>query len=251
MSDRILESVNNARDFFDIKKFPGNFFTALEKKDYIDDFGILLFKEDIGKLSGFIGYGEGQLTVICINYKRPIGHQNFTFAHELGHWFLHKGQSISDVYVGNYTLDKVEKEANDFAIELLYPQNIFQKDYQQIIEDNLLSNYNRAKLGEYIDTLCHRYCLSFEVILRKILYKNMQASNYGDVKKEIEKSLGGKISECFERDFYVPNDELPEYKRLMVPYGDLKNKLNVLVSENKIGRATAESIMLRNGIDIN
>ncbi len=36
------------------------------------------------------------MSLICINYKRPIGHQNFTLAHELGHWLLHNGQSISD-----------------------------------------------------------------------------------------------------------------------------------------------------------
>ena len=85
----------------------------------------MLFKEDIDKLSWFIGYGGNDLAVICINYKRTYGHQNFTLAHELGHWFLHKGVSSSvDDRVLGYSSDKVELEANDFASELLYPEEL-------------------------------------------------------------------------------------------------------------------------------
>ena len=96
MTQSVIGAVNNARELFQIEDFPGNLFSLLESQRYIERFSLLLFREDISKLSGFIGYGENGLSLICINYKRPIGHQNFTLAHELGHWLLHNGQSISD-----------------------------------------------------------------------------------------------------------------------------------------------------------
>lgn len=248
--DKLDVAIKSAREFFNIENFPGNFFEVIDKKDYIKDYKLLLFKEDIGKLSGFIGYGIDDLTVICINYKRSIGHQNFTLAHEIGHWFLHRGESISDVDQCFYSKEQKEGEANAFASELLYPREMFLADFEYILNHDLLNERKRAELGCYIDQLCHKYCLSYELVLRKILYQCRKGSNYKSIRKEIEKALGGKISECFEYDFYMANEELPEYQKLMRPYEELKRNLVKLVNEDKIGRATAESIMLRNGLEI-
>lgn len=231
-----------------IEDFPGDFFLFLNNQNYIKQYNLLIFKEDIGKLSGFIGYGPNDITVICINYKRSLGHQNFTLAHEIGHWFLHKGQNISDDNVSFYSSDKIEQEASSFAIELLYPNKEFIKDYDYIINNKLLSYTNRSELGKYVDSLCHKYCLSFELILRKILYKCKAASKYKSIRKEIEISLGGKISEVFEKDFYVANENLPQYQQLKTPYDELKKRINYLLANDKIGPATAESILMRNGI---
>lgn len=187
--------------------------------DYTDKYGILLFKEDIDKLSGFIGYGIDGLAVICVNYKRSYGHQNFTLAHELGHWFLHKGMSVSDDdSVLGYSSNKVEQEANEFAGELLYPERSLIKDHFFAIQHDLFWGANRKGLGEYIDKLCHKYCLSYEMVLRKLLYKNRQGKQYRAIRQEIEMAIGGKVSEVFEKDFYAVNEELPQYQKLMKPY---------------------------------
>ena len=90
MTRNVLNAINTARKAFEIESFPGDFFERLMMGNYIDKYKLLLFKEDIDKLSGFIGYGVDGFAVICVNYKRPVGHQNFTLAHEVGHWFLHK-----------------------------------------------------------------------------------------------------------------------------------------------------------------
>ena len=58
MTKNVIEAVNKARELFGIKDFPGNLFNLFEKQNYIERFNLLLFKEDISKLSGFIGYGE-------------------------------------------------------------------------------------------------------------------------------------------------------------------------------------------------
>lgn len=250
MTKNILEAVNNAREFFGIEDYPGDFFSRLDKVDYTNKYGILLFKEDIDKLSGFIGYGVNDLAVICINYKRTYGHQNFTLAHELGHWFLHKGVSISDDdHVLGYSSDKVEQEANEFASELLYPEELLVKDHFFAIQHDLFLISNRKELGEYIDRLCRKYCLSYEMVLRKLLYKNRQVKQYSSIRKEIEKAIGGKVSEVFEKDFYSVNEELPRYQRFMKPYLELENKVDKLVTEGKIGKATGESIKLRSGVE--
>ena len=240
-------AVHNAREIFDIKNFPGNFFNIM-KNITIDSDDILLFKEDIGKLSGFIGYGEKDLVVICVNYKRPIGHQNFTLAHELGHYFIHKGECISDKDSNLYSNYYVEKEANDFASELLYPKANRVKDYEFIIENNLFRFDNRKALAIFIDDCCHKYCLSFEMVLRKVLYEAHKFDEYKKVRKEIEKALGSKISEYFDKDFYVPNDELEEYQMSKEPYKKLEKDVDRLLENEKIGTATAESIKYRYGL---
>lgn len=252
MTRNILEAVNKARAFFGIKDYPGDFFSRLETVNYIDKYGILLFKEDIDKLSGFIGYGVNDTVIICVNYKRSYGHQNFTLAHEFGHWFLHKGRSISDDdSVLGYSSNRVEQEANEFAGELLYPEELLIKDHSYAIQQDLFLVENRKKLGEYIDELCHKYCLSFEMVLRKLLYKNKQGKQYKTIRKDIEKAIGGKVSEVFEKDFYSVNEELPQYQKLMKPYVELNNRVDWLVSTRKIGVATGEAIKLRNGVENN
>lgn len=249
MTRNIYETVNKAREFFEIESFPGDFFARLEEIEYTNKYNLLLFKEDIDKLSGFIGYGTNGMAVICINYKRSQGHQNFTLAHEVGHWFLHKGKSISDDdSVLGYSSDRVEQEANEFAGELLYPKEYLERDYYLAIQQDLFFAGNRAQLGGYVDELCHKYCLSFEMVLRRLLYKNKQAKQYRKVRKEIEKALGGKVSECFDSDFYAVNEELPQYQKFMKPYKELQKKVDYLVENGRIGKATGESIILRSGV---
>ena len=251
MTGNILNAINTARKVFEIESFPGDFFEHLMMDNYTDRCRLLLFKEDIDKLSGFIGYGMNGFAVICVNYKRPMGHQNFTLAHEFGHWFMHKGQNISDDdKTCSYSSEIVEKEANAFASELLYPEECLVKDFHYAIQQDLFMVDNRAQLGNYVDQLCHKYCLSFEMVLRRLLYRNRQAKQYDTVRKEIEKALGGKVAESFDRNFYVPNRELPQYQKFMKPYEELQKKVDILVRQGKIGTATGESIKIRNGVKI-
>ena len=49
--------------------------------------------------------------------------------------------------------------------------------------------------------------------------------------------------------FYSVNEELPQYQRFMKPYLELENKVDKLVAEGKIGKATGESIKLRSGVE--
>ena len=54
----------------------------------------------------------------------------------------------------------------------------------------------------------------------------------------------------FDRDFYTVNENLPQYQKFMKPYKELQKKVDYLVNNGKIGKATGESIKLRNGVKI-
>ncbi|SEW31378.1 ImmA/IrrE family metallo-endopeptidase [[Clostridium] fimetarium] len=249
MHNNVMYKVEEARNFFEIKEFPSNFFNLIEDKgNYIEKYNLLIFKEDIGKLSGFIGYGDNELTTICINYKRPIGHQNFTLAHEIGHWFLHRGQAISDTDANMASMYAEEKEANEFASEILYPAKCIDKDYDKIMSLGLLEDDKRKELAIEVDELCHKYCLSFDNVLRKMLYRSNIGDRLKTVKKEIVKALGCTLSNYFQKDYYVVNEELQEYKEYQIPYDLLKKYVEQLKKDNKIGTATAEAILFRNGL---
>lgn len=93
-------------------------------------------------ISGFIYYEDGKFT-IGINKDKPAARQYFTLAHEFGHLFLHEAwlrENAKNTFVDfSYTLDSgnmllrpdenstaqidifKEREANNFAAELLMP----------------------------------------------------------------------------------------------------------------------------------
>lgn len=251
MENKIKIAVNEARKFFNIKDYPGNFFSILEKNDTILENKLFLFKEDIDTLSGFIGYGSENSVVICLNYKRPIGHQNFSLAHEVGHFFLHKGECISDAdtEMENFE-DNKEKEANKFAKELLYPDFFAKKDHLIAQQKNLFFKDKRKDLGLYVDNLCHQYFLSFEMVLNNLLYNEKLIKQNHIIRKEIEDAVGGKISKVLDNSFYFPNEELPQYQKYMRPFDELLLKINESEKKQLISKATAESIKLRNGLEI-
>lgn len=247
MNKNIIDKIEQAREFFDVKEYPSNFFDSItSNKNYIDQHGIFLFKEDIDKLSGFIGYAKDGRPAICINYIRPIGHQNFTLAHEVGHYFLHKGENFSDERTsieGNPT-QLFEKEANEFAHEFLYPTRFFMEDYKRIEEQGLLRDERYLDLAVEIDKICHKHCISFNLVLRKVLFKAYRIGEIKKFNKEIKNVTGG-ISDYFDKDFYTVNENNPMYQKYMEPYRQLKININELEIQRKISAATAESILYR------
>lgn len=245
INDKIIE----AREFFLVEDYPGNFFEQITSNDdYLRRFNILLFKQDLGSTSGFIGYSIDDTPIICINYNRSIGHQNFTLAHEIGHFFLHRGiaETDTDSNINSFKNVGKEKEANDFAAELLYPQKYFIQDCYFIKETNLLSADNRVELANFINDICHKYCISFTFVLYRILYKFRMADKFKKIRKEIEKALGSNISKYYDSDFYKVNSNHYYYKPYGYAYQYLKKYIEELVNLDEISNETAESILLKN-----
>ena len=68
--------------------------------------------------------------VITVNALHHPFRQTFTIAHELGHFFLHKDLNdtfIDKVFFRNSESNIMEREANNFAAEILMPEDSFKK----------------------------------------------------------------------------------------------------------------------------
>lgn len=244
LSDKeVLENrIEDARRFFGIDSYPGNLFEFLGKKELIEEHKVLLFKQDLDKLSGFIGY-INDFTIICVNYKRNIGHQNFTLAHEIGHMFLHNGISKSDLNPENPENDKEEIEANYFASELIYPKKFVTEDFTFVKKNNLFKQKNWDKLADFINSLCAKYGTSF-----KFTFNKMSNGYFRDYKKKSSfynkfKNYIGNLSEAFPKYMHVVDFKHEYYQVYMEPYNYMKQLVKELVDKQELGLETGEAII--------
>ena len=87
----------------------------------------MLKYDDLGNTWGyFITYKR--IKIIHINKNIEEWLQRYTCAHELGHSILHKG--VPTPFLKKHTLfsiEKIERQANTFAVELLMPDTIISK----------------------------------------------------------------------------------------------------------------------------
>lgn len=85
------------------------------------------------EIKGFYQY-EKRNRIIFINMNLENNEKIVVCAHELGHAVLHP--KVSTPFIRKYTLfsvDKIEREANLFAAELLIPDDCFQ-EYDNIFD---------------------------------------------------------------------------------------------------------------------
>lgn len=101
---------------------------------------IVVKYENLGAILGYCDT-HFRMKTIHINENAPEELHPFICAHELGHMLLHK--DVNTPFLSRYTLfsiDKIERQANTFAVELLLP-------------DSLLKEYN--ELNFYCLAKCH------------------------------------------------------------------------------------------------
>ncbi len=120
-----------------------------------------------GDLSGFL-YLKNKQALIGVNTHHAPVRQNFTIAHELGHFLLHNQEEQIHVDHGfrgfrRNTLsaegtDANEREANFFAASLLMPEEFLEKDIDDevdLFDDDFLYNLAR-KYGVSTQALVNR-----------------------------------------------------------------------------------------------
>jgi Zn-dependent peptidase ImmA (M78 family) len=112
--------------------------------DKIDELSLFYLDNMPDEVSGAIFFQDGEFS-IAINKNKPIVRQNFTAAHEFGHYFLHRKWLMENAQAGlvDYSnildsegmllrpdtaptdIDTVQKEreANNFAAVLLMPED--------------------------------------------------------------------------------------------------------------------------------
>lgn len=91
---------------------------------------IILRDEQYDGVEGFL-LRVGGVAGIGINSSIQYeSRKRFTMAHELGHYYLHNDERIScgASDLSDWNSKKLEREANEFAAELMMPIDYFQKD---------------------------------------------------------------------------------------------------------------------------
>ncbi len=141
-------------------------------RDYLEEQGVFVFKDAFrdDSVSGFCLYDEN-FPIIYVNNSMPHTRQIFTLFHELAHLLFRTGgiDARSKDYIGLLKGDerKIEILCNQFAGDFLVPES----DFNQRIVGIKVNDRS-------IETLAKRYHVSREVILRKLLDKNIITHNY-------------------------------------------------------------------------
>lgn len=108
-----------------IKKEVGKLIKTHETSNPFDiakEKGIVVTYEPLGSIFGYYSKSH-RCKVIHINDYLTDQQQMFTCAHELGHAILHPNENTPFLKANTlYSTDKIEVEANEFAIELLFKQ---------------------------------------------------------------------------------------------------------------------------------
>lgn len=113
------------------------------------NYNLGIFESDLGSSNLVSGFLDPQERRIYLNQNDSVERKNFTIAHELGHWLMHRDLVISepDKYAIMYRMplgknqkDPYEVEANFFAANLLVPTQFLNKFYKS-------KNYDLASLS--------------------------------------------------------------------------------------------------------
>ncbi len=120
-------------------------------------------------LSGFL-YRRNNQAVIGVNTHHAPVRQNFTIAHELGHFLLHDQEEQIHVdhefkvrirrrdNLSSQGVDEAEREANYFAASLLMPEEFLENDIEDeidLFDDDFLYDLAR-KYGVSTQALMNR-----------------------------------------------------------------------------------------------
>ena len=106
------------------------------------------------------------LPVIVVKKQLSKGAQAFTLMHELAHLLLHRKSSIDDED-DFHSYQGLEKEANEFAGNLLIPDDFLNK-----LNVEKLLNLEITEYDNYLSDYKRRWCVSGEAILVRLLINN-------------------------------------------------------------------------------
>ncbi|MBS1774416.1 MAG: ImmA/IrrE family metallo-endopeptidase [Bacteroidetes bacterium] len=134
----VLEAAKHAREFWGI---PRGRINDLAK--VLEDNGIVIVPLDLGDMDGLSTYSaEYNIPIVYINKNRPADRIRMSLAHEAAHYILHFGKKVSE--------DRdIEKEAREFASELLLPSSEISPYFNKLTLEKLadLKRYWKASMA--------------------------------------------------------------------------------------------------------
>lgn len=112
-----------------IKKIVNNLIRKYQTNDpflLADELNVKILYENLGCKHAYFSYFYG-IPIIHINECTNERYHLFLCAHELGHFVLHENLNFSYFSVSPiYNAGRIEREANEFAVELLLSDDIIQ-----------------------------------------------------------------------------------------------------------------------------
>lgn len=92
--------------------------------------GILVLYEPLGSIRGYYSCSH-RFKVIHINQGLEEAQQRFTCCHELGHAILHPKANTPFLRANTlFSVNKLEVEANRFAVCMLYPPDFLRQEFE-------------------------------------------------------------------------------------------------------------------------
>ena len=99
------------------------------------ELGIIVhYGEKMDKVRGFYLYDSG-IKLICLGNNLPNCTERFVLSHEIGHAILHKQSSAPFLQSTFLSVDKMEREANKFAVELIITDEDLQEHWEYTIDE--------------------------------------------------------------------------------------------------------------------
>ena len=95
---------------------------------------IVQYGEKMDKVRGFYLYDSG-IKLICLGNNLPNCTERFVLSHEIGHAILHKQSSALFLQSTFLSVDKMEREANKFAVELIITDEDLQEHWEYTIDE--------------------------------------------------------------------------------------------------------------------
>lgn len=121
---------HKGRGILDIKKSVDYYIKKVGSRnpfDIADALNITVIFENLGNINGYYNK-QLRMKQIHINHSLEENEKIFTAAHELGHAILHPDTNTPFLRSCTYfSINKLENEANKFAIELLVPDDDFEE----------------------------------------------------------------------------------------------------------------------------
>lgn len=101
----------------------------------LSDLGIILMYGDyMEKVRGFYLY-DSRIKLICVSNSLPEHIERFVVSHELAHSVLHKRSCAPFLNTTFLSIDRMEIDANKFAVELLISDEDIQEHFEYSMDE--------------------------------------------------------------------------------------------------------------------
>jgi Zn-dependent peptidase ImmA (M78 family) len=153
--------------------------TDIEMDLFVSGLDAILIQEDLSNCDGRIIFGNSK-SVIKINSNIQFNERKrFVTAHEIGHLIMHRNMQLPDDTFSNFNIfaemekslksGRQELEANEFASELLMPEELFlkeakEKTFSPLLIKHLAERFKTsltATVFRYLQLNLHPICLVF------------------------------------------------------------------------------------------